>query len=390
MYLNRHAVLEVVSVVRRRFSWRRTVAAAGYAFGYVIVRALLDLTRWLDDLVWPENRDQVIRPPVFIFGNARSGTTLLHRLLCLDEERFTSMKLYQSIFPRISVIRPIMALARLDDRLPGRPLHRALGFFNRRVFTTWEGIHDMGLDLPEEDEAIYTLCMMTPAVVLLLPFLDDLPLARSLDAQPPAERRAFMDHYEDALRRHLFAVGGDRIFLNKSVLFSARIRTVFERFPDAQFVYLVRHPFEVIPSFLSMFHTKWLTHSPEIRADSPEARALARLAIDYYRAALDCRAFIPPERFMVVRYDELMAEPKRTIESIHRRLGFEVGAAFEARLDHAVAQSREYVSGHSYSLARFGLTEAEIQAELEDIFREFGFERTRVGAMAGAISAAAG
>lgn len=380
---------EVVSVVRRRFSWRRALAAAGYAVGYVIVRALLDLTRWLDDLVWPENREQVIPPPVFIFGNARSGTTLLHRLMCLDEERFTGMKLYQSIFPRISVIRPIAALARLDDRLPGRPLQRALRFFNRRVFKTWEGIHDMGLDLPEEDEAIYTLCMATPAVVLLLPYIDDLPIARSLDAQPEAERRAFMDHYEDALRRHLFAVGGDRIFLNKSVLFSARIRTVFERFPEAHFVHLVRHPFEAIPSFLSMFHTKWLTHSPEIRADSPEARALARLAIDHYRAALDCRAFIPPERFVVVRYEELMAEPKRTVRSIYGRLGFEVGVAFEVRLDRAIARSREYVSGHRYSLAQFGLTEAEIEAELEDLFRELGFERTRIVAPAGAVSAAA-
>jgi len=40
---------------------------------------------------------QKIEAPVFIFGNARSGTTLLHSLMSLDEERFASMKLYQSI-----------------------------------------------------------------------------------------------------------------------------------------------------------------------------------------------------------------------------------------------------------------------------------------------------
>jgi hypothetical protein len=377
VYLNRGAVREVIRVARRHATGRHRLVVASYAAGYVVVRALLDLARWIDDRLWPEIAQQVIRPPVFIFGNARSGTTLLHRLMSLDEERFTSMKLYQSIFPRVCVIRPLMALARLDACLPGRPLHRALGAFNRRVFTTWEGIHDMGLDLPEEDEAIYTLCMMTPAAVLLLPWLDEMPLARSLDDQPAAERRAFMDHYEDALRRHLFAVGGDRVFLNKSVLFQARIRTVFERFPEARFVYLVRHPFEAIPSFLSMFHAKWRTHTPSIEADSPEARALARMAIDYYRIALDARAFIPADQFVAVRYDDLIAEPKASIAKIQQRLGLEPGAGFAAALDRALEDGREYVSGHRYSLAQFGLDEVELHAELADVFDEFGFEPPR-------------
>jgi hypothetical protein len=183
-----------------------------------------------------------------------------------------------------------------------------------------------------------------------------------------------MDYYEDALRRHLFASGCERVFLNKNALFAPRLRSMCERFPDARFVYLVRHPFDAIPSFLNMFHSKWITHSPEIGADSPETRALAHLAIDYYRCALDCRKFIPEDRFITIRYDDLVAQPRKTVEALYRRLGIEMSPSFRTRLDQALASQRGFSSGHSYSLEQFGLSEEEIFKELDDLFSEFDFE----------------
>jgi hypothetical protein len=182
-----------------------------------------------------------------------------------------------------------------------------------------------------------------------------------------------MDFYEDTLRRHLYASGGERAFLNKNALFAPRLRTMFERFPDARFVYLVRHPFDAIPSFLSMFHSKWSAHSPEIGTDSPEARALARLAVDYYRYALDCRKFIPEEQFITLRYDELVANPRATIEALYPRLGLDMDSSFRARLHAELAAHHGFSSSHSYSLEQFGLSEEEVFLELKDIFAEFGF-----------------
>jgi hypothetical protein len=383
MYLNRAALREITRVARQRRSPRRVWIWIGYALGFFSIRGVLRLSRWIDDLLWPEIARQKIEEPVFIFGNARSGTTLLHSLMSLDGERFASMKLYQSIFCAVSVHRSIEALDRFDERVPGRPLRRLVRLINRALFSGWEGIHEMGIDKVEEDESIFTFGLMTPAVVLILPFLDELEGLTSLDDLPAEERRRFMDYYEDALRRHLFASGGERIFLNKNALFAPRLRSMCERFPDARFVYLVRHPFDAIPSFLNMFHSKWITHSPEIGADSPAARALAHLAIDYYRRAIDCRKFIPEDRFITVRYDDLVAQPRKTVDALYRRLGIDMSPTFRARLDQALASERGFSSGHSYSLEQFGLTEEGIFEELPDIFAEFGFEppqRCGVGA----------
>jgi hypothetical protein len=374
MYLNRAAVREIIGVARHHLSPRRAWIWLGYAVGFFTIRGLLDLSRWIDDLLWPGIAQQKIEEPVFIFGNARSGTTLLHRLMSLDEERFASMKLYQSIFCAVSLRRSVGALGRFDEHLPGRPLRRLVDIVNRKVFSAWVGIHEMGIDKAEEDESLFALSLMTPAAVLLFPYLDDLPGLTRFDDLPADERRRFMDYYEDALRRHLFASGGERAFLNKNALFAPRLRSMFERFPDARFVYLLRHPFDAIPSFLDMFHSKWITHSPEIGADSPEARALARLAIDHYRYALDCRKFVPADRFIIVRYDDLVAEPRRTVEALYRRLGIDMSPSFRERLGEALASQRSFSSGHSYSLEQFGLSEQVIYKELEGVFAEFGFE----------------
>jgi hypothetical protein len=355
-------------------STRRLSVWLAYAVTFFCLRGVLRVAGWIDDRLWPEIAAQKVERPVFIFGNARSGTSLLHRLMSLDEEHFASMKLYQSIFCRVSIYRSVAALDRFDRRVPGRPLRRLVDWINRKVFSGWEEIHEMGIDAPEEDEAIFALSLMTPAVSLLLPYVDELPISTAFDGLPIEERRGFMDLYEDALKRHLFASGGQRAFLNKNALFAPRIQSMFERFPDARFVYLVRHPFQAIPSFLNMFHSKWVTHSPEIKPDSPEARALAQLAIAYYRYALDCRKVIPKDQFITIRYDDLTANPKQTIELLYEKLGMDMCPSFVAQLDQALHSHWSFKSGHSYSMQQFGLCEETLYDELRDIFEEFDFE----------------
>ena len=48
----------------------------------------------LDQLFYPDLIHQAVEQPIFIVGNFRSGTTLLHRLLAKDE-RFTGMKSWE-------------------------------------------------------------------------------------------------------------------------------------------------------------------------------------------------------------------------------------------------------------------------------------------------------
>jgi hypothetical protein len=213
--------------------------------------------------------------------------------------------------------------------------------------------------------------LTTPATALLFPFIDDLPSQIWIDRQLPKAREKFLNSYEGTIKRHVYEAGGKR-FLNKNVFFSTRIRSVYRRFPDAVFVYLVRNPCESLPSFLNLFYSAWTAHSPNIRPDGEEVQALKRLAYDYYRYALECRREIPEDQFIAIRYDDLVADPKQTIVDLYGRLGMPVSEEFAAKLDEAVATQREFQSSRTVDLDFFGISREEVHAELREVFETFG------------------
>ena len=55
----------------------------------------------LDYVFTPFFRKSKIEQPVFIVGNARSGTTFFQRLLCGDEERFVYFRTWEVLFPSV-------------------------------------------------------------------------------------------------------------------------------------------------------------------------------------------------------------------------------------------------------------------------------------------------
>jgi len=354
---------------RRAWTW------TGFGAAFVALRGMVRGARALDDLIWPQIAEQPVQAPVFIYANARSGTTMLHRLMSMDEDRFSPFMLYQSIFSAVSLQRLIQLLAKLDQPVFQGALRAGVDWINSRFFSGWEGIHKLGIDEAEEDEATFVLSLYSPTVTLVFPFAEKQRELSRLDDLPDAERHAFMDFYEDTLKRHLFASGHGRTFINKNVFFTSRVRAMAERFPDARFIYMVRHPYESLPSFLDMFHEKWVTHSPHIDSNSPEAQALAALAFDAYRYALECQDDLPEDRFLVVRYEDLIADPKATVKRIYGEFGWTISPAFAARLEEVRSQQRNYQSEHGYSLEQFGLTKERVYQELPELFERFGYER---------------
>lgn len=371
------AIRRLFQVTFRHLSIRRAFAFFLYTLLWGSVRSVMKITSLLDDIFFPAWRRTRVTKPVFIFANPRSGTTMLHRLLSLDHERWATVKLYQTLFASVVWHKLFAACRWVDERVFFGLLRKVTVDLGNWLFfkSRWEDIHEMGFDKAEEDEATFVFSMHTPTTMLLSPFPDELRDLAWMDALPYAEKQAAMDHYEGSLRRLLHSHGEGRRFLNKNVFFSPRIKTMHARFPDATFVYLVRHPYDGLGSFLSMFYAAWKTHSPDIDKNSPEAKQLARFGMDYLRYALELQRELPPERFVVIRYDELVQNPKRVVSDLYQHLGEEMSGSFDALLTDATSLQREHRSKHEYSLEEYGLTEDEVYEELKDVFEAYGFER---------------
>jgi hypothetical protein len=374
MYLNKRGLREIGDVLFKKPTVGRLVTTAWVAPIFLGLRQSASLFQALDEVLYPEYREQPIEKPVFVFANPRSGTTLAHRLISMDDEVFTTVKLYQTIFPSVTATKTFKKLIELADSKVGAPLRTAYAFFNAPLENRWEGVHDISLDQAEEDVCTLLWNFSSPASALLFPFVEDMPSQTWIDRRTPEERKEFLDAYENVIKRHVYEADGKR-FLNKNVFFSTRVRSVYEKFPDAVFVYLVRDPRECLPSFLNMFYRAWKAHSPGIDPTGEEIQALKRLGYEYYRYALECRKDIPEDQFITIRYEDLVANPKKTILGLYSRLGMPVSEAFEAKLDEAQAAQRTYESPRTVDLDFFGVTEEEVSEELREVFETFGYDR---------------
>ena len=123
---------------------------------------------FLDRLLFPGLRSVEVRTPVFIVGHARSGTTLLHRLMSEDRERFSVFLYYELFFPSLLQKKLIRSLAALDRRLGGAIASRVEAW-EERTFGPMRHIHPMGLTMPEEDDFLLTYSCASGYWIVLLP-----------------------------------------------------------------------------------------------------------------------------------------------------------------------------------------------------------------------------
>ena len=64
--------------------------------------------------------------PVFIVGHARSGTTLMHRLMSADGDRFSYFLYWETFFPSLLQKKIIRAFGRIDSTLLGGLIDKKL------------------------------------------------------------------------------------------------------------------------------------------------------------------------------------------------------------------------------------------------------------------------
>lgn len=361
-------------VASRRLVRVRLTRALRRSLAYLVFRLVFLFGRCFDEILFRRYRSQQVHAPTYIIGNPRSGTTFLHRLMCIDELHFTWFKTYQLAFPSVTHYRLIAALSRLDA-LFGQRLSRGIARIEARLFAPWSDIHPMGFALPEEDEGLFAQTFFTPLVYLFCPFVEILDGVKFCDRLPPRTRRRLMDYYKGCLQRHMYAAGANRILLTKNTYLPGRINSILETLPDARFIHVVRHPYEAIPSLMSLFHAMWRVYSPEIAKGSPESQAVAQMGFEYYRCVVEKRAIFPQDALVTVRYEDLVENPKAVVEQLYHWLKLPMPDALAARLADASARPKGNHSKHRYSLEEYGLTKEQIYNELKDVFEAYGFAR---------------
>lgn len=357
----------------KHFSIRRLILMILFFIVILFMQTFMLLFRLLDEVFYPNYRKTKLNDPVFIISNPRSGTSYLHRLLCLDEDRFTYFMLYHTFFSSILFYRFILMMKRIDSHL-NWTLRRFFEWIEKIVFKGWQDIHPMGFEKSEEDEGIFALQMMSPAIGLMCPWFKEMDWICLADNLSVKKKKKMMSFYKNTLQRFAYAWGKDKTILVKNVLSTGRINMLMETFPDARIIYPLRNPYEIVPSMTSMFSAPWPFIAPKIQKNSPEYRTWGDIIILFYRHFMNEIKKYNPDKFYACTYEELMDHPKELVMEIYDHFGFIASEEFVQRLIKETTKAREYKSKHEYSLEEYGYTMTEIYTPLKDVFEQYKFK----------------
>jgi hypothetical protein len=262
------------------------------------------LSAWENVVYRTRIRNTRIDPPLFILGIWRSGTTLLHNLIAQDD-RFAYPNTYQVSFPQT-----FLTTEKTNARLMGFFLPKKRPMDNVTF----------GFAEPQEDEfALWPLLgglTMGWAFPRRAGFYNRYLTLRDLSAKEAAEWKAALTWF---LQKVAFKHGKPLVL--KSPAHTCRIKVLLELFPEARFVHIRRHPFDV---FRSTGH--WLrSGTPVWTLQRPEYRDLDDRIIRQYKEVYDAffeeRGLIPKGRFHDVSFEELEADPIGQVRQIYEALG---------------------------------------------------------------------
>ena len=254
-------------------------------------------------------------PPVFIIGHWRSGTTLLHELMVLDE-RYSSPSTFQCFAPHHFLVTEWFFRRFLSWLLPGkRPMDNMAA----------------GWERPQEDEfALLSLGLPSPYRHIAFPCEEPVDL-NYLDFKDVDEKS--LKHWLKSLRTFLLGVSAvtGRPLVIKSPTHTGRIAALAKEFPDARFIHVTRNPCSLFPStcrlWTSLADAQGLQvprQPTQTENEGAEVSADKQYVIDCLRRMYDSflrdRESIDPNRIVDIRYEDLIADPVATLGHVYGSL----------------------------------------------------------------------
>ncbi len=316
------------------------------------------VARWVTEGLHGDavRRTRLVGPPVFVIGHWRTGTTLLHELLCLDPRHASPT--YLECFAPCHFL--------LTERFLKGPFRFLLP--DRRPMDNMA----VGWSRPQEDE--FALCLLglpSPYADIAFPnrpptYPGSLDLSGLTPGQLAGWKRGFVRFLKAVTYRD------PRRLVLKSPPHTARVKVLLDLFPDARFVHIVRDPYVVFPSTVNLWTSLGRKHGLQ-RPTNPGR--IREKVFEEFRTVYDrleeARPLVPKGQFHEVRYESLVKDTAGEMRKVYEALGLGGYDDYRPRLDQYLAANRGY-EPNKYTLS--DADRDEVTRRWGDVVRRYGYE----------------
>jgi hypothetical protein len=304
----------------------------------------------------PEVAEEVVREPVFVVGLPRSGTTIMQEILGAD--------------PRARTVRMWEAKYPCPPPAPGDPIPDpriaqadAVVGMQDKITPEWASMHKVGGDLPVECIEF----MYSSFVSFAFSASFYVPNYTAYVAQAD-QSHAFAWHQK--VLKLLQSTHRPGHWLLKGPTHLPFLPELFETYPDARLVLMLRDPVKATASVVDVSGTLFYMRSDNIGANKPRggfvdgnssAQTLQNV-IDWMEDGT-----IPRDRIQAVSYLDFFADPGAQMEKLYKGLQIPLTAvAKQAMLDYIQEKPKEKFGKHEYETG-----DEELIAEEREKFRAF-------------------
>jgi hypothetical protein len=317
------------------------------------VHSLLNL---LQDAVYRDAFEQVPVPasPIFLIGHWRSGTTLLHELLCLDAGHA-----YANTHACMNPSHFLISERALQGSRAGQA--QAKRPMDNMTVT---------LASPQEDEfALFALGAPSPYVHWMFPAdLQSHPEYFELDGLPRLERERWKSIFLTFLKQVLSRSRGRPVI--KSPPHTFRVKILREMFPDAVFIHIVRDPYVLFASTRHLLERMFDIYALTRYEAAQLEEYILRNGITMEKALDAALPGLGRDRYHRVRYEDLVDSPIGQISLIYERLSL-------GDVEAVLPAIRAYLERNAgYQTNRFQLSrddEARVSERWRGMFSKYGY-----------------